>query len=80
MEEFQSYLEGKKINATRFLQEEPERYNEYLKIFNQVHPNSFTAQKLFVVNDLRRKYPGTETTEPKKQVKPKLKPVIRKKI
>ena len=29
---------------------------ELKAIFDQVHPNSFTEQKKFLINDLRRKY------------------------
>lgn len=53
---FEEYLNQKKINHETFLWAEPERFNEFKKIFNQVHPDSFTSQKKFLINDLRRKY------------------------
>jgi hypothetical protein len=53
---FEEYLSSKKINHETFLWAETERYNELKKIFNQVHPDSFTMQKKFLINDLRRKY------------------------
>ena len=52
-------------------------------IFDQVHPSSFTAQKLFLINDIRRNNPlqieEIHEVKPKTQVKPKLKVVPKKK-
>lgn len=53
---FEGYLENKKINAEIFRLAEPERYESLKTIFEQVHPESFTNQKKFLINDLRRKY------------------------
>ncbi len=53
---FQEYLIQKKINAQAFQQGEPERFEEWKQLFDQVHPDSFTAQKKFLINPLRRKY------------------------
>jgi hypothetical protein len=53
---FEEYLSLKKINHETFLWAETQRFNELKKIFNQVHPDSFTMQKKFLINDLRRKY------------------------
>lgn len=53
---FEEYLSAKKINHETFLWSDPEHFNELKKIFNQVHPDSFTMQKKFLINDLRRKY------------------------
>lgn len=53
---FEEYLKSKKIDSAKFHLNEGEIYDEYQTLFNQMHPSSFTAQKLFVINKLRRKY------------------------
>lgn len=53
---FEEYLIRKNINADQFLQAEPDRYGEWKSEFAQMHPESFTAQKKFLLNDTRRKY------------------------
>jgi len=53
---FETYLSEKKIDATAFRENEPQRWEDFRKLFGQVHPNSFTAQKKFLINDLRRRY------------------------
>jgi hypothetical protein len=53
---FEEYLSIKKINHETFLWSDPDKFLELKKIFNQVHPESFTMQKKFLLNDLRRKY------------------------
>ncbi|MBD2701620.1 hypothetical protein IC229_13295 [Spirosoma sp. BT702] len=53
---FEAYLIQKKIDAERFRQEEPDRYVEWQREFEQMHPESFTVQKKFLLNDTRRKY------------------------
>jgi len=53
---FEEYLLQKKINASLFQQNEPSRYAEWQNEFNQLHPDSFTVQKKFLLNDTRRKY------------------------
>ena len=53
---FEEYLLQKKIDASLFQRTEPTRYAEWQKEFVQVHPESFTAQKKFLLNDTRRKY------------------------
>ncbi|MEO9475133.1 MAG: hypothetical protein ABJG41_06350 [Cyclobacteriaceae bacterium] len=77
MTEFQTYLADKKIDAEKFKKNEPEVYAEYETQFMQLHPNSFTAQKLFVINKIRRNYtleekPETETATKKPAAKPKM--------
>lgn len=57
---FNEYLQAKKIDTKSFALAEPERFREYKQLFDQVHPESFTAQKLFVINRIRRKYPLKE--------------------
>ena len=55
--DFELYLSEKKIDSQAFQKEEPEKWQEFLKLFSQVHPASFTVQKKFLINDLRRLYP-----------------------
>lgn len=57
---FDEYLQGKKIDAERFKNDEAEEYNRLQLVFDQVHPDSFTAQKLYLINPLRRKYKWIE--------------------
>jgi hypothetical protein len=53
---FEEYLAQKKIDVGLFLQAEPVRYAEWAREFEQMHPDSFTVQKKFLLNDTRRKY------------------------
>jgi len=53
---FEDYLKSKKIDSAAFLRSEPERWKTWSAEFEQVHPNSFTLQKLNLINPLRRKY------------------------
>lgn len=53
---FEEYLKSKKIDGEKFRQKENTIFKEYETLFDKMHPNSFTSQKLFVINKLRRKY------------------------
>jgi hypothetical protein len=53
---FEQFLEQKNIDSEKFLWSDPEHFQELKVIFNQIHPESFTAQKKFLINKLRRKY------------------------
>ena len=53
---FEEYLVSKKINAGAFRSGEASRFVEWQQLFEQVHPDSFTAQKKFLLNDVRRRY------------------------
>ncbi len=53
---FEEYLSEKKIDGTRFREGEPGRWQEFAGLFANMHPNSFTTQKKFLLNDLRRRY------------------------
>lgn len=80
--DFSQYLKGKKIDEKLFRQEEPDRFEEFKKLFDQVHPDSFTAQKLFLINKIRRRYllkeEAKEESTMRKAVKPKIKPSFKK--
>ena len=54
---FEEYLVQKKIDAFTFSGKEPQLYNKWKLEFEQMHPNSFTAQKLYLINPIRRNYP-----------------------
>lgn len=56
---FEEYLDSKKIDSESFKTKEPVLYAEWQNTFIQLHPNSFTAQKLYVINSIRRKFPKT---------------------
>lgn len=53
---FETYLTEKNINAETFLWDDPKLFGELKKLFNEMHPESFTAQKKFLINKIRRKY------------------------
>lgn len=53
---FEEYLESKKIDSDRFRQAEPELWGTWQREFGEMHPNSFTMQKLNLINPIRRKY------------------------
>ena len=74
---FEEYLIEKKIDAKKFKRSESELFDSFEKLFLQIHPNSFTAQKLFLINDLRRRFTlkaVEESSVRKAQMKPKIKP------
>lgn len=54
---FEEYLIGKKIDLESFQQKEPILFKNWKTEFSQMHPNSFSAQKLYLINPIRRKYP-----------------------
>lgn len=53
---FDEYLSNKKIDANKFRDSEPETYLRFALAFEQMHEDSFTLQKLYLINKLRRKY------------------------
>jgi len=54
--EFEEYLISKKIDGIAFKKADQERFLEWEQIFQTMHPESFTAQKKFLINDIRRRY------------------------
>jgi len=64
--EFDEYLRSKKIDQETFSKVDPARYAEWKALFVTMHPDSFTAQKKFLVNEIRRRYHLTEES-PKPQ-------------
>jgi len=73
---FDEYLLSKKIDAKAFEQAENELYLSLKGIYDQVSPKSFTSQKLYLINPLRRKYLSqVEVEKPKpkpKMMRPKI--------
>jgi hypothetical protein len=55
--DFEAYLISKKIDSSAFQLAENDLWNTWNSEFLQTHPNSFTAQKLYLINPVRRKYP-----------------------
>jgi len=54
--DLEAYLTSKKIDAAKFRKAEPELWAEWNTEFEQMHPESFTMQKLNLINPIRRKY------------------------
>ena len=54
--EFEEYLRLKKIDQQTFSTVDSARYAEWKELFTTMHPDSFTAQKKFLVNEIRRRY------------------------
>ena len=75
---FTEYCNSKSINAIQFKRSDEILYNDLEVYFNQVHPDSFTAQKLFLINELRRRYHFLKPDEKnvstggKSNIKPKI--------
>jgi DNA recombination-dependent growth factor C len=53
---WEEYCISKKIDSKAFKENDPLKWDELKNIFEQVHPNSFTEQKKFLINNLRRRY------------------------
>lgn len=78
---FEEYLKGKKVDPDKFRHAEQALYAEFERIFDQINPESFTQQKLFLINKIRRAYKLDEQAEVKKPatapkaMRPKIKPL-----
>lgn len=75
---FEDYLIKKKIDPKAFAEGDPDRFEEFNQLFHQVHPDSFTAQKLFLINKIRRTYILKEESVDKVVKKPMMRPKITK--
>jgi hypothetical protein len=78
--EFDEYLKGKKIDPEKYREAETEQYAQFKVLFDQVHPESFTQQKLFLINKIRRAYKLENSEEAVKSaskpaMRPKIKPI-----
>lgn len=79
--DFEQYLQEKKIDSAAFKSSDAALWEEFRIQFEQMHPKSFTAQKLFLINDIRRKYlleivKETEQLAKAEESKPK-RPVVK---
>lgn len=61
--EYLDYLKGKKIDPAKFETGDKELFDKLKLLYEQVHPNSFTQQKLFLINNVRRKFHLKEETK-----------------
>jgi hypothetical protein len=80
---FEEYLISKKIDSQAFYAAEPIRWNEWKGLFEEMSPSSFTAQKLYLINPLRRKYllkTPKMATAPKAPAPAAAKPVMKPKL
>jgi len=53
---WEEYCISKKIDSEKFRAAGGVKWQELKTIFEQVHPDSFTEQKKFIINDLRRRF------------------------
>ncbi|TAH26582.1 MAG: hypothetical protein EAZ07_03755 [Cytophagales bacterium] len=53
---WEEYCIQKKIDSSKFKSVLPSKWQELKNLFEQVHPASFTEQKKFIINDLRRRF------------------------
>lgn len=53
---FEEYLSSKSIDSEKFRAAEPQHWAEWHSRFDLMHPASFTARHLYLINPLRRKY------------------------
>jgi hypothetical protein len=61
---FDAYLESKKIDSSAFKAADPELWKSWEAEFSQMHPASFTTQKLYLINPIRRLHPLPFTAKP----------------
>ncbi|KAA6430331.1 hypothetical protein FEM33_25320 [Dyadobacter flavalbus] len=54
--EFEEFLKQKKIDASAFRNADETRFSEWKRLFADMHPESFTAHKKFLINEIRRRY------------------------
>lgn len=53
---FEEYCISKNINPEQFKNQEFKQYQDLQSVFENVSVESFTQQKLFLINKIRRKY------------------------
>ncbi len=83
MEEFIEYLTHKKVDWKKFSESDPNQFGHFAELFQQMSPKSFTDQKLFLINSIRRAFPleisdSNEKPKAVKKLKPKINPRIKK--
>jgi len=53
---FSDYLQSKNIDEENFASMDPQTFFAWKQMFDHVNPASFTEQKKFKINQIRRKY------------------------
>lgn len=76
---FEDYLISKRIDSQAFRAAEPDLWQEWNSLFDQMSPASFTSQKLYLINPVRRKYLLKAVEHPTKVESPASKPDMRPK-
>ncbi|TRX55559.1 hypothetical protein FNH22_18175 [Fulvivirga sp. M361] len=74
---WEDFLTKKKIDGDAFKQHEPELWTQWKGLYEQMHPKSFVAQKLYLINPVRRKYPLAVTDVSSQEVKKAAKPIVK---
>lgn len=64
--QWEDFLALKKIDAVAYRTGAPEQYAAFERQFMQMHPESFTAHKLFLINEIRRAYPLLDANQQQK--------------
>jgi hypothetical protein len=67
---FDEFLIAKRIDGRAFRQAEPQVFDAWKNEFQQMHVNSFTVQKLNLINPIRRKFHLNEPVKPDVDVTP----------
>lgn len=67
--DFKQYLASKRIDAQKFAAAKAVQYTAWEKAFEQMSPDSFTSQKKFLINKIRRAYWLEQVAEEVKEVK-----------
>lgn len=62
--QFIAFLQKKRIDPEAFRTHEAAQWQAFLELFGQVSEKSFTQQKLFLINNLRRRYHLPEPPKP----------------
>ncbi|HEX7013999.1 MAG TPA: hypothetical protein VF191_00710 [Cyclobacteriaceae bacterium] len=74
---FEEYLVSKKIDPVLFREGDPTLWSSWERDFAEQHPASFTSQKLYLVNAIRRKYHLKVSAPPANVAQPAEKPAAR---
>jgi hypothetical protein len=77
---FDEYLIKKKIDRAAFQKADPQRFEIWQNLFGKISEQSFTVQKLYLINAIRRKFPLAHVEDPDKPstlAPTKSKPVVR---